>query len=283
MDIFNILFVKIDWKNKFNIVIVLVDELDLMKYGVCWEKGMIVFNSIVLDEKLFDVENFKRVFFICMFIEGDIVLNYGYVKGYRLLMNYLFYYMEMKGVDILNKDILIINGFIEGLDIVFFFLLKKFGCVICENLIYYVVFKFFCLYGFEVYGIDMYEDGIDMNVVEKSLCEKDFEFVYLIFFYYNLIGIVMSLEKRMELMRLFLKYNVFIIEDGFNEELCYLGLYLVLLLIFVGVGNNVIYISSFLKVFFFGLCVGWIIVDKELIYYLESVKRVRMIYIFMLD
>ena len=74
-----------------------------MKHGVRWEKGMIVFNSIAPDEKLFDVENFKRAFLTRMSIEGDVVLNYGYAKGYRPLMNYLLHYMEMKGVDISNK------------------------------------------------------------------------------------------------------------------------------------------------------------------------------------
>ena len=118
MDISNTSSVEINWKNKLNTVTALADELDLMKHGVRWEKGMIVFNSIAPDEKLFDVENFKRAFLTRMSIEGDIVLNYGYAKGYRPLMNYLLHYMEMKGVDISNKDILITNGFTEGLDIV---------------------------------------------------------------------------------------------------------------------------------------------------------------------
>ncbi|HDR7768533.1 TPA: PLP-dependent aminotransferase family protein, partial [Bacillus paranthracis] len=47
--------------------------------------------------------------------------------------------------------------------------------------------------------------------------------------------------------------------------------------------NNVIYISSFSKVLFPGLRVGWIIADKELIHYLESVKRARTIHTSTLD
>ena len=89
VDINNTSSVEIDWKNKLNTVTTLADELDLMKHGVRWEKGMIVFNSIAPDEKLFDVENFKRAFLTRMSIEGDIVLNYGYAKGYKPLMNYL--------------------------------------------------------------------------------------------------------------------------------------------------------------------------------------------------
>lgn len=149
-----------------------------MEFG--WEKGMIVFNSIAPDEKLFDVENFKRAFLTRMSIEGDIVLNYGYAKGYRPLINYLLHYMEMKGVDISNKDILITNGFTEGLDIVLSSLSKKSGRVICENPTHHAALKLFRLHGLEVHGINMNDDGIDTNEVEKSLREKDFDFAYLI-------------------------------------------------------------------------------------------------------
>lgn len=143
-----------------------------MKHGVRWEKGMIVFNSIAPDEKLFDVENFKRAFLTRMSIEGDVVLNYGYAKGYRPLMNYLLHYMEMKGVDISNKDILITNGFTEGLDIVISSLSKKSGRVICENPTHHAALKLFRLHGLEVHGIDMNEDGIDTNQVEKACVKK---------------------------------------------------------------------------------------------------------------
>ena len=51
-------------------------------------------------------------------------------------------------------------------------------------------------------------------------------------------------------MRLFSKYKIPIIEDGFNEELRYSGSHLAPLLTFAGAGNNVIYISSFSKVLF---------------------------------
>ena len=91
-----------------------------------------------------------------------------------------------------------------------------------------------------------------------------------------------SSEKRTELMRLFSKYKIPIIEDGFNEELRYSGSHLAPLLTFAGAGNNVIYISSFSKVLFH-LRVGWIIADKELIHYLESVKRARTIHTSTLD
>ncbi|MCI0767015.1 PLP-dependent aminotransferase family protein [Bacillus sp. TL12] len=275
--------IELNWEEKLNEVTFQADELDLMKHGVRWEKGMISFNSIAPDEKLFDVENFKRAFLTRLSNEGDIILNYGYAKGYRPLIRYLLHYMEMKGVDISNKDILITNGFTEGLDILLSALAKKSGRIICENPTHHTALKLFRLHGYEIHGIEMKDDGIDICQVEKSLAETDFDFAYLIPSYHNPTGIVTSSEKRSEMMKLFSKYKIPIVEDGFNEELRYSGSHLAPLLTFSGPGNNVIYISSFSKVLFPGLRVGWILADKKLIHYLESMKRARNIHTSTLD
>lgn len=275
--------IELNWKERVNEVTLLADELDLMKHGVRWKKGMISFNSIAPDEKLFDVENFKRAFLTRMSIEGNIVLNYGYAKGYKPLIDYLLHYMEMKGVDISNKDILITNGFTEGLDILLSSLAKKSGRIICENPTHHAALKLFRLHGFDIHGIEMKDDGIDICQVEKSLSEMDFDFAYLIPSYHNPTGIVTSSEKRTEIMKLFSKYRIPIVEDGFNEELRYSGSHLAPLVTFAGSGNNVIYISSFSKILFPGLRVGWILADKELIHCLESVKRARTIHTSTMD
>ncbi|TQR34338.1 PLP-dependent aminotransferase family protein [Lysinibacillus sphaericus] len=275
--------VEFNWKERLNNVTLLADELDLMKQDIHWEKGMISFNSVSPDEKLFDVENFKRAFLTRMSLEGDIVLNYGYAKGYKPLIEYLLHYMEMKGVDISNKDILITNGFTEGLDILLSSLAKKSGRVICENPTHHAALKLFRLHGFDIHGIDMKDDGIDIEQVKKSLSEKEFDFAYLIPSYHNPTGIVTSSEKRAEIIRLFSQYQIPIVEDGFNEELRYSGSHLAPLMTFIGEGNNVIYISSFSKILFPGLRVGWILADKELIHCLESMKRARTIHTSTLD
>ncbi|MEY9971190.1 DNA-binding transcriptional MocR family regulator [Lysinibacillus sp. RC46] len=275
--------VEFNWKERLNNVTLLADELDLMKQDIHGEKGMISFNSVAPEEKLFDVENFKRAFLTRMSLEGDVVLNYGYAKGYKPLIEYLLHYMEMKGVDISNKDILITNGFTEGLDILLSSLSKKSGRVICENPTHHAALKLFRLHGFDIHGIDMKDDGIDIEQVKKSLSEKEFDFAYLIPSYHNPTGIVTSSEKRAEIIRLFSQYQIPIVEDGFNEELRYSGSHLAPLMTFIGEGNNVIYISSFSKILFPGLRVGWILADKELIHCLESMKRARTIHTSTLD
>lgn len=275
--------VQLNWAERINEQTHLSEELDLMKHGVRWEKGMIAFNSIAPDDKLFDVENFKRAFLNRMAIEGSIVLNYGYAKGYKPLIDYLLHYMEVKGIDHTNKDILITNGFTEGLDILLSSLTRKTGRILCENPTHHTALKLFRLHGLEVEGIDMEDDGINIHSLKDSLSKQEYDFAYLIPSYHNPTGIVTSSEKRKEIMELFASYQLPVIEDGFNEELRYSGSHLAPLAAFSGTGNNVIYISSFSKILYPGLRIGWILADKELIYYLESMKRARTIHTSTLD
>jgi len=275
--------IEMDWKKRLNDTTLLADEIDLIRQDIHWQKGMISFISIAPEEKLFDVENFKRAFLTRMSIEGDIVLNYGYAKGYKPLIDYLLGYMEMKGVDISNKDIMITNGFTEGLDILLSSFAKKSGRVLCENPTHHAALKLFRMHGLDIHGIDMSDDGVDIGQVEQDLAEKQFDFAYFIPSYHNPTGIVTSSEKRNAIFQLFSKYQIPIVEDGFNEELRYTGSHLAPLIAFSGSGNNIVYIGSFSKILFPGLRVGWILADKELISYLESMKRARTIHTSTLD
>lgn len=283
VEIFKSPSVQLNWSEKLNDETFLADELNLKKHGGRWNKEMISFNSIAPDEKLFDVENFKRAFLNRMSIEGNILLNYGYAKGYKPLIDYLLHYMEIKGVDTKNKDILITNGFTEGLDIILSALNKKSGRVLCENPTNDSALKLFRMHGFEIDGIEMENDGVNVKQLETSLSNKEYDFAYFIPSYHNPTGIVTTAKKRKEIMDLFSAYQLPIIENGFNEELRYSGSHLTPLASFAGEGNNVIYISSFSKILFPGLRIGWILADKELINYLESLKRARTIHTSTLD
>lgn len=70
VDISNTSSVEIDWKNKLNTVTALADELDLMKHGVRWEKGMIVFNSIARMKSYLMLKISKELFLLVCPLKG---------------------------------------------------------------------------------------------------------------------------------------------------------------------------------------------------------------------
>lgn len=273
----------LDWSQRINDYARLAEQEDLMKHGIRAEKGSILFTSIAPDEKLFDLNNVKRAFLDRMSIEGEVLLNYGYAKGYKPLIDYLLRYMENKGVDLTGKDILITDGFTEGFDLVLTGLGKSSGHAICENPTHHTALKNMRLHQFAITGIQMEPDGMNLEQLERELSAQRFDLAYLVPSYHNPTGIVMSPEKRMEAIRLLGRSQVPIIEDGFNEELRYSGSHVAPLIASVGKSNNVIYIGSFSKILFPGLRVGWVLADKVLVSYLESVKRARSIHTSTLD
>lgn len=280
---------RMDWRERMNRQARLSVELDHMKRGrpgLRAGKGKILFTSIAPDEQLFDLENVKRAFLDRMAVEGRVLLNYGYAKGYKPLIDFLLKYMERKGVDLTGKDLLITSGFTEGLDIVLSAIGRDGGAggrMLCENPTHQTAIKNLRRHGFEITGIPMEPDGLDLAALERELQMQPFDGAFLVPSYHNPTGIVTSAEKRMALLELLGRYRVPVIEDGFNEELRYSGSHVAPLIAMAGQGNGVVYLGSFSKVLFPGIRVGWVLADRELIEVLESVKRARSIHTSTLD
>ncbi|WP_446897509.1 PLP-dependent aminotransferase family protein [Clostridium sp. LBM24168] len=274
---------NIDWNKRINSYARESEKLDIIKSEIKWEKGMISFKSIAPDDRLFDVENFKKSFLNCVSREGGKILNYGYAQGYKPLIEYLVKYMADKGIDVSGKDILVTNGFTEGFNIILSCLVNKGDNILCENPTHNTAIKIMKLHRLNITGIKMNEDGIDLNALRENLKKRKFSLAYFIPSYHNPMGVVMSPEKRTKLYNTLKEYDVPIIEDGFNEELRYLSDHVSPIAALSGGGNSVIYVGSFSKILFPGLRIGWILADKELIGYLESAKRGRNIHTSFLD
>ncbi|MFD3157793.1 PLP-dependent aminotransferase family protein [Haloimpatiens sp. FM7330] len=274
----------INWHKNVNDYSKKAEELDIMKHEKLYKKGMISFKTIAPDETLFDVEEMKRSFLDVIAVEGEKILNYGYAKGYKSLIDFLMEYMKQKGVNTYNKSILITNGFTEGFDIVLSSITEKGDKIICENPTHNTAIKLMKLHNLDIIGITVGKDGINLKELEKKLnMYKDVKIAYLIPSYHNPTGIVMSYKKRENIYDVLKKHNVPIIEDGFNEELQHLGTHIAPITAISGRENSVLYIGSLSKILFPGMRIGWIFGDKKLIDVLESVKRSRNIHTSVLD
>ncbi|VIG12237.1 GntR family transcriptional regulator [Clostridioides difficile] len=261
------------------------NELDIIKSEIPWSSDLISFKSISPDGDLFDMEELKKSFLNRISLEGHKLLNYGYAQGYKPLIDYLLKYMTNKGVDISNKDILITNGFTEGFDIVMSSFTQEKDYIICENPTHNTAIKIMKSHNLNILGIDINEDGLDFNMLEYNLIKykNKIKFAYITPSYHNPTGIVMTPENRYKFYNLMKKYNIAIIEDGFNEELLYNSSHIFPICSLDNMNNGVVYIGSFSKILFPGMRIGWIFADKKVINKLESVKRCRNIHVSFLD
>ena len=279
----NVHEVSLDWKDRLSHYGKTCEEMDIIKTEPHYEKGMISFKSIAPEGSLFDVEEFKRAFLDVIALEGEKFLNYGYAQGYKGLIDYLLTYMESKGVNIEGKDILVTNGFTEGLDILLSAYTKPEDKVICEMPTHHTTLKMMKAHGLQIIGVPMDEQGIDTKELENEMIKHAPKWVYLTPSYQNPTGIVMSGERRNEVYKVISKYEVPCIEDGFNEELLYSGSHVMPLAALAGNSNHIIYLGSLSKILFPGLRLGWILADKNCIRTLESVKRAKNIHTSFLD
>ncbi|MGL4913941.1 MAG: PLP-dependent aminotransferase family protein [Romboutsia sp.] len=280
---------NINWDTLENDYSKIANNMDIVKSEIPWRSDLISFKSISPNGELFDMEELKKSFLNRISIEGHKILNYGYAKGYKPLIDYLLEYMNTKGVDTSNKDILITNGFTEGLDLLLSSFVNKGDYIICENPTHNTAIKIFKALGLNIIGININKDGIDFNSLENTLSSLKnkknvkVKFSYITPSYHNPTGIVMSPENRYRFYNLMKKYNIAIIEDGFNEELLYSSSHIFPMCSLDNLSNGVIYIGSFSKILFPGLRIGWILCDKNIIYKLESVKRCKTIHVSFLD
>lgn len=273
----------VDFTSKLNEYAYTLRKLDIIKSELPYKKGMISFKSISPESDLFNLDDFKRSLLDAWNFEESNLLNYGYAKGYKPLIDYFFDYMKDKSVKVNNKDILITNGFTEAFDIIIGSLTKPGDVILCEKPTHNTALKIMKSYGLKIIQIDMDKEGLNLEQLNKNLRDYVPKFGYLIPSYNNPTGIVTKTERRKEIYKLFRKYSVPIIEDGFNEELLYSSSPIEPIASLCGDGNGVIYIGSLSKILFPGLRIGWIFADEKLIDILESVKRGRTIHSSFLD
>jgi len=274
---------NVDFLERVNCYGNTLKKLDIIKNELPYKKGMISFKSISPENHLFNLDDFKRSLLDAWTFEEANLLNYGYAKGYKPLIDYFFEYMKEKRVVTNNKDILITNGFTEAFDIIISSLTNKNDIILCEEPTHNTALKIMKAYGLKVIQVKMDKEGLELDSLEKALSKYNPKFGYLIPSYNNPTGIVTKTERRKEIYKLFRKYSVPIIEDGFNEELLYSSSPIDPIASLCGNGNGIIYIGSLSKILFPGLRIGWILGDVKLIDILESVKRGRNIHSSFLD
>ncbi|MGE5581765.1 MAG: PLP-dependent aminotransferase family protein [Bacillota bacterium] len=248
-----------------------------------WKKGIISFNSLAPDDSIFEVEEVKRAFLNRIALEGGKLLNYGETKGYRPLIDWLKRYLQAKGVDFQGKDILITNGFTESFALVLAALTEPGDNIICENPTHNLALNAMKLAGLKITGIQMSQDGLDLQQLEEALTAKTAKLGFIMPSYHNPTGLVMSPDKRLKVLELFEKYQLPLVEEGFNEELRYSGSHVSPLIALAGTANHLIYLGSFAKILFPAIRTGWVIGDAGLITCLESIKLYRNLYTSLLD
>jgi GntR family transcriptional regulator/MocR family aminotransferase len=144
--------------------------------------------------------------------------------------------------------------------------------VALENPTYPGALSVFCGASSKYFSVPVEESGINLDVLEDVLSQRKAKLIYVVPSFQNPTGVTMSLESRRRLIGIAERHRVPIVEDDIYRELRYDGPDAPPLKALDERGL-VIYISSFSKVGFPGLRVGWIAAPRIVIDHLNRVKQ----------
>jgi GntR family transcriptional regulator/MocR family aminotransferase len=221
---------------------------------------------------LFPLDDFRRSVDRVLRRQGRVLLQLGTTSGYAPLQEYIASQLALSGVKVSPDEVLITNGCQQSLDLIRQILVEPGEEVALENPTYPGALSVFCGASSKYFSVPVGEKGIDLNVLEDVLSPRRAKLIYVVPSFQNPTGVTMNLESRRRLIGIAEQYRVPIVEDDIYRELRYDGPDVPSLKALDEHGL-VIYISSFSKVGFPGLRVGWIAAPRIVIDHLNSVKQ----------
>ncbi len=235
--------------------------------------SIISFGGGAPDPETFDRNTLARLSQGVLIDEYPISLQYGATEGDPLLKDELIKILDdrhgIKGLK--HENLLITVGSQQALDLMGRIFLDEDSYVMVSHPIYLGAASAFRAYGPKFVTIDLEDDGLNVNEVERALKKIDsrgeiskLKFIYTVPNFHNPAGVTMSLEKRKALIELAHRYDVLILEDDPYGELRYEGEKLPDIYTLAS-GEGVVLLNTMSKVMSPGIRIGMIAGDKEIV------------------
>jgi DNA-binding transcriptional MocR family regulator len=199
-------------------------------------------------------------------------LKHTPTEGFYSLRENIAKLMEKRGTKCNPEEIMVFSGSQQGIDIAARVFLDPGDIVIVEEPSFFSALQIFQYAGARIIGIPADENGMRIDLLEQALQRYRPKFIYTIPTYQNPSGISMSLERRKNLIELAYKKKVVILEDDPYGELRFEGSKLPTFKELDKYGY-VIYLSTFSKIIFPGIRIGWMCAQKPVIHQFTMAKQ----------
>jgi len=246
---------------------------DILRHeqGTVAREGAIDLARLAADSRLAPHDDIRACLKSVLARQGD-VLDYGDARGYPPLREAIARRMRAHGVAVSADEVLVTNGAQQGIDLVLRLLARPGDGVALESPTYSMAIPLVRLHGLVLREIPMRDDGMDLDVLERTLRRRRPALVYTVPNFHNPTGITTSQPHRERLLALCEEHRVPIVEDGFEEEMKYFGK-AVLPIKSMDTRRIVVYLGTFSKVVFPGLRVGWIAAPRACIERIHAIQR----------
>lgn len=235
---------------------------------------LISFSEGTSASHLFPADDFRKVLQTVMRRDGMSALEYGESNGYAPLRSTIAHVLASQGLQARAENILITAGSQQALSLVSQLLLKPGDTILVESPTYSGALELFRALHYDIVGIPMDKQGMQVDKLEKLLQQHHPKLIYTIPNFHNPTGTCLSSSRRRELLVLADRYNVPILEDDFVGDLRYDGRTQPSLKA-LDPGGRVIYASTFSKMLMPGLRVGFLMIEGPVYDSLVNFKRVN--------
>ncbi len=201
-------------------------------------------------------------------------LQYSITEGYTPLREAIAKRQKQKfGIGGNGDSTIVVSGGQQGLELACKVFCDEGDTVICENPSFIGALNSFRSNGANIVGVDLEEDGISIEGLEKVLKSNPrAKLIYMIPTFQNPSGITTSVEKRRAVLELARKYDVMILEDNPYGELRFIGEDIPTIKS-MDTEGRVIYCSSFSKILSAGMRVGFVIANESIISKMSVAKQ----------
>lgn len=219
------------------------------------------FAGASISPKYFPVKDFKDVVNEILDRDGGYALEYQESSGYQPLRESIMDFMKIQhDLSVPFEEIQIVSGAQQGIDILAKAFLNYGDVVYVEAPTYPGAINAFRSRGAHIVEINMQEDGVDLNDLEKNLAHSPPKLFYTMPVFQNPTGYSYSLKKKQELIALAKKHGFYIIEDDHISDLYYRQK--PILLKALDDADKVFYIKSYSKLFLPGMRMAFLWIPK---------------------
>lgn len=192
------------------------------------------------------------------------VLQYGRTEGCAELNAELVKYLCGLGLDASEKNVQVVSGGQQGLDLMCKAFIDAGDCVLVENPTYLAFLQIAKTYCANIVGVESGDDGLDTDDLERKLKQYSPKLLYIVPTFSNPTGRTYSAQNRKDIAELCAKYDTVVIEDDPYGRLRYSGDDVPTVKSFDKAGN-VVYVTSFSKTVAPGLRVAAVHGDERIV------------------
>ncbi|MBH8605429.1 PLP-dependent aminotransferase family protein [Thermoactinomyces sp. CICC 10522] len=198
-------------------------------------------------------------------------LGYEEPKGLPLLREQLSKHLKRIGIDASPSSILIVSGALQALQLIALGLLKRGAAILLEKPSYLYSLHVFQSAGMRLSGLPLDQEGVQIKYIPVQKKRQNASLLYTIPSFHNPTGILMSEQRRRDLLRICEQERLPLIEDDVYRDL-WLDEPPPPPLKAIDKNGLVLYLGSMSKTLSPGLRIGWVVGPEPVIERLADIK-----------